>query len=77
MKKIKQIFAQLFCTYAGWLIISAVLIVIFGSLSSHSLFIKNGSIVFDYLLLLPMLYFAIISSIMAYYGIKNMIKKQK
>lgn len=77
MKKFKQLLIQLFCTYIGWLFISIILIIVFGLLSTHSTFI-TGWIIFDYLMILPGAYIAILTIVMmAYAWIINPWKNRK
>jgi len=76
MEKIKQILLQIFATKIGWAGISILLVIIFGSLSTHSTFIENGYVWCDYAVFAPLAYLLGLSiTMIAYALIINPIKK--
>jgi hypothetical protein len=68
MKTIKKFLSQF--NKVEWLLISMLLVLLFGSLSSHSTFIK-GWVIFDYLMILPACYIFIFCIVMFFYATKN------
>lgn len=77
-EKLKTNLIQIFGTKVGWVWICIALVIIFGSLSSHSTFIENGYVWCDYAMLLPLGYLTTLSMIMFVYGfIINPWKKYK
>lgn len=57
-----------------WMIVSMVLVVLFGSLSTHSNFIQGYKWA-DYALIPPVLYLLIITILMIFFAIKNLFSK--
>lgn len=76
-EKLTNIALQLFATKFGWLLISMLLIVIFGSLSTHSAFLKEGYLWCDYALIAPAGYLLILFVIMIFYMCINTYKDLK
>lgn len=77
-EKLKTNLIQIFGTKVGWAWISIVLVIIFGSLSTHSTFIENGYMWCDYAMLFPLGYLTTLTIIMLVYAfIINPYKERK
>jgi hypothetical protein len=76
MKKIKQLAVQIFCTYAGWLAICMILVVIFGLFSPWSAWIEPGYVWCGVAMWISLAYPLALSIIMIGYAIRNTFFKK-
>ena len=73
--KLKDAAYQMFCTKIGWLVISCILVIVFGAFSTQSTLIDDGYLWCDYAMFICLIYPIVLTFIMIGYAIKNVFWK--
>lgn len=73
--KLKDAAYQMFCTKIGWLVISCILVIVFGAFSTRSTLINDGYLWCDYAMFICLIYPLVLTFIMIGYAIKNVFWK--